>query len=182
MQGYIESMNWIAILNGIIVVVGIPTLCGLLVKAGKILKTLEIIETDLKENIRPDLKDVRERFFTLEGKMNSTFASSSPISLLPQGLEILEKSGLKTYIDTHKENLVQIISKQSTFSNPYDIQTGAFLFFDTLPFGEFETKLKESAFQYGMGLETIRRIGGIYFRDILLAQHNFKPEDLDSLK
>jgi len=65
-QRYIQCMNWIAIINGIILVVGIPTLCGLLVKVGKILKTLEIIETDLKENILPDLKDIRECLLRIE--------------------------------------------------------------------------------------------------------------------
>ena len=67
-------------------------------------------------------------------------------------------------------------------TNQYDIQTSAFNFFDKLDFGEFESKLKETSFQYGMSLEMLRRIGGIYFRDILLQKYNFKPEDLDKPK
>ena len=174
-------MNWIQIVNGLVVVIGIPTLIGVFINIGRKLQILETIEGDLKENIRPDLKDVRERFSALEGKMSGFFATASPVSLLPKGVKIIEKSGLKKYIDDHKDDFMkQCCGDKPT--NQYDIQTSAFNFFDKLDFGEFESKLKETSFQYGMSLEMLRRIGGIYFRDILLQKYNFKPEDLDKPK
>ena len=79
-----------------------------------------------------------------------------------------------------KRNSVFKFTKNLT--NQYDIQESAFECFDKLDFGEFEPKLKETAFKYGMSIETIRRIGGIYFRDFLLSENGFTPEDLDKPK
>lgn len=175
-------MNWWNILNEIIVVVGVPTIIKVLIDVGKKLKTLEVIESDLKDNIKPDLKDVRERFFSLEGKFSNTFANASPIALLPKGKEILEKSRLKDYIDQNKDKFIGQCCKKDQVLTQYEIQEIAFKFFDQLDFGEFETKIKEISFNNGMSVETIKRIGGIYFRDILLEKHHFKPEDLDKPK
>jgi hypothetical protein len=68
-------------------------------------------------------------------------------------------------------------------TNPYDIQEGAFKFFDEFTFEkEIEDSLKLSAYKHGVSMETIRRTGGIYFRDICLNNAGFKVEDLDTLK
>ena len=56
--------------------------------------------------IRESLQDIRERFARLEGSLSGTFQTQSPISLLPKGEEILNKSGLKTYIDAHVQELL----------------------------------------------------------------------------
>jgi len=148
---------------------------------GTLKASVKNIDLSIKE-IKPDLKDIRERFFTLEGKLSGTFGASSPVSLLQKGQDVLEKSGLKKYIEDNKALFIKKCCDGGTLTNQYDIQIMAFDFFDKLDFGDFEPKLKEASFQYGMGVETLRRIGGIYFRDILLEKYNFKPEDLDKPK
>ena len=122
---------------------------------------------------------IKESITKLEGRMDNAFGAGSPIKLLSKGVEILDKSGLKEYIDKQKEQLREKCQSVKTLDNQYNIQESAFECFDKLDFGDFDSKLKEIAFKYGMSVETIRRIGGIYFRDFLLTEHNFTPEDLD---
>ena len=118
----------------------------------------------------------------LTGRLDNLYASSSPITLLKKGTTILEDSGLKKYIDEKKEELLSQCKSKSNMDNQYNIQEAAFKFFDQLNFGDFETKLKAAAFKHGVNMETIRRIGGIYFRDICLNDKGFRPEDLDKPK
>lgn len=122
------------------------------------------------------------RLTNLEGRLDNAFASRSPVALLPKGQIILEDSGLKKYIDDKKEELLAQCRSKNEMTNPYDIQDVAFKFFDQINFEEFESSLKNSAFKHGVSMDTVRRIGGIYFRDICLTAHNFKPEDLDKPK
>ena len=110
------------------------------------------------------------------------FGSGSPVSLKPIGEKFLNESGLKIYIDDNADSLLSQCQSGRLMSNQYDIQESVFLFFDHLDFGDFEATLKESAFKYGWGMETVRRIGAIYFRDICLIKKGFKPEDLDNPK
>lgn len=123
------------------------------------------------------------RLTNLSGRMDKAFDSGSPITLLPKGKIILEDSGMKKYIDDHKDELLAQCKTKSSMSTPYDIQEASFKVFDELNFGnEFETMLKSSAFKHGVNMDTIRRVGGIYFRDICLNTSGFKLEDLDKPK
>jgi len=120
------------------------------------------------------------RLTNLNGRMDNAFSGASPLALLPKGNLILEDSGLKKYIDENREELLVQCKQKSSMNNPYDIQESAFKFFDGLEFKkEFETTLKSSAFKHGVSMDTIRRIGGIYFRDVCLNNSGFKLEDLD---
>ncbi|MFA6601773.1 MAG: hypothetical protein WCT02_02845 [Candidatus Paceibacterota bacterium] len=134
---------------------------------------------DLNEKIKPDLQNVRERFAALEGSIGKTFASGSPVSLLPKGQQVLKESGLMKYIDENKDALLAKFGSVCPMTNQYDIQEQSFRFFNDLDFGLFEESLKKAAFDFGMDIATVRRIGGIYFRDIALLKAGFKPEDLD---
>lgn len=132
--------------------------------------------------IETSINWIKESITKLEGRIDNAFASSSPVKLLPKGIEVLEKSGLKEYIDMRKDELIAYCKSTKNLTNQYDIQESAFECFDKLDFGEFESNLKEAAYQYGLNIQTIRRIGGIYFRDILLSENEFTPEDLDKSK
>mgnify|MGYP001576060375 CR=1 FL=1 len=124
-----------------------------------------------------------KRLTGLEGRLlDNAFGNASPISLLPKGQTILDESGLKKYIDDRKNDLLSQCKNTNVMKNPYDIQEASFKFFDQFNFGDFETNLKNSAYKNGVSIETIRRIAGIYFRDICLKAHGFSPEDLDKLK
>ena len=118
----------------------------------------------------------------MQGRLDNAFGNASPISLLDKGKEVLNESGLKKFIDDNKDALMKKCSYNKDPLNQYDIQEKAFTLFDELDFGEFTKTLKETSFNYGMSIDTIRRIGGIYFRDLLLAKHNFHPNDLDRPK
>lgn len=172
-------MNLLQIVNTAVVVIGVPTILGVFISVGRKLQILDILDTSLSKEIKPDLKDVRERLSTLEGRFSGAFGAASPISLKPIGKKALEESGFSKWIDDNKNELLAKCRSTNSMSNPYDIQEAAFKFFDQLDFGDFESKLKETAYQYGWSIETMRRIGGIYFRDVCLQAHNFKPEDLD---
>lgn len=157
-------------------------LVGLGVSWGTLVTKIGNIASSIKDKIEPDLKDVRERFAALEGSLGKTFASASPVKLLPKGEQILNESGLKNYIDENQKILLEQFKSSCITKNQYDIQDQSFRFFDELDFGVFEDKLKKAAFDHGMNISTIRRIGGIYFRDIALLEAGFKPEDLDASK
>jgi hypothetical protein len=173
-------MDWVEIINAIVVVVGVPAIFVALINIGRNLKTLEIIEKDLNDNIRPDLKDVRERFFSLEGKTSGLFQTSSPVRLMDAGEKVLEKSGLKSYIDNNKDSLLRECKNNSNFTNPYDIQKASFAFFDEYSFPvDFFEALKLYAYDNGIALSVLRRIGAIYFRDLCLLEHNMNPVDID---
>ncbi len=119
------------------------------------------------------------RLTNFEGRFDNAFGSASPISLKPTGAKALEESGLKKWIDDNKERLVLDCENKNNLKNQYNIQECAFKFFDSVDFGDFNEKLKKSAFLYGWSIEIMRRIGGIYFRDILLKKNGFTPKDLD---
>lgn len=119
------------------------------------------------------------RLTNFEGRLDNAYGSASPISLKPTGTKALEESGLKKWIDDNKEHLLSECESKNNMKNQYDIQECAFKFFDTVDFRDFNEKVKQHAFLYGWSVETMRRVGGIYFRDILLKKYKFKPEDLD---
>lgn len=129
--------------------------------------------------IETSIKWIKESITKLEGKNENAFEGTSPIKLLEKGESILEGSGLKKYIDENQAVLIRMCCDTAAHSTPYEIQEAAFTFFDTFQFGEFDTKLKQAAFEYGSSLAVVRRIGGIYFRDIMLQKYHYKPEDLD---
>ena len=123
------------------------------------------------------------RLINLSGRLDKAFSSGSPIRLLPKGITILEDSGLKKFIDEKKDELLSACKQRSLMTNPYDIQQGAFKFFDEFKFDkEIEEQLKLSAYKHGVNIDTIKRIAGIYFRDICLNNSGFKIEDLNSSK
>lgn len=54
------------LINAIVVVVGVPVVIKVFIDIGGKLKTLDTIEKDLRENIQPDLQDVRECLSAIE--------------------------------------------------------------------------------------------------------------------
>lgn len=165
----------------IINTIGIPTVLGAFLYIGTKLKTLDKLESDVENVIKPDLKDVRERFATLEGKSADLFAQHSPISLTEKGEKILSESGLKDFISSNEEVLHARCKKDRDMDTPYDIQQAAFEFLDAYEFDKsIDDQLKTYAFNQGITMDSVRRIGAIYFRDLCLAKSGHQPEDLDT--
>lgn len=172
-------MTLLQIINAIVVVVGVPTIVKVLLNIGGKLKTLETLDDDIKNIIKPDLKDIRERFFALEGKSSSFFQTASPVQLLGKGEEALEKSGFKKYIDDNKSSLFKDCDPKKE-TTAYEVQEHIFRLFDEMIFDEEnDKKFKEYAYQQGIAMTLLRRVGAIYFRNICLDKFKMKPDDID---
>ncbi len=176
-------LQWV---NTLIVGLGLPAVVAGLIFVGRKLEMLDGVRREVDENIRPDLKDVRERMASMEGKTSTLFQANSPISLTPKGQRFLEQSGIKQFIDDNKEDLMRQCDSHQTMTTPYDVQQMAFAFFDDIALPEdIEIKAKNVAFSNGVSLGELRRTGGIYFRDICLDALGFElhdDEDEDSSK
>jgi hypothetical protein len=181
-------MNWgitvLQIVNGLVVVVGVPWTINLFVTSGKKLQLLDSLEETIKMDIKPDLKNLRERFAVVEDRVNflwkDKFApASSPRQLNERGQNILEGSGIKKIIDSKKTELFAII-RGKNFSNPYDAEQGILSMVD-----EFKNdsslinKLKTSAFSVGAEIDAVLLVGGIYLRDLIFEDLGFSLGDLD---
>lgn len=143
-------------------------------------ETLFAIQKSIDDEIRPDLKDVRERFFVLEGKTANMFQTASPVELLAKGKEFLEKTGLEAYIDAHFDQFFAYCSENLKMKTAYDIQNSIFDYFETVELEkEFEKTLKEFAYQEGISLDVARRIGAIYLRNRTLERLKMHKEDID---
>ena len=97
------------------------------------------------------------------------FGVGSALSLTHAGDRVLRLSGLKSYIDAHKDRLIALC-RQDASSDRYEVQTSAFRIFADLHFERhFEQHLNEFAFANGMSPDLLRRVGAIYLRDIATA-------------
>jgi len=174
---HISALQWV---NTIVVLLGLPAIIASLIFIGRKLQTLDSLKKEVDDNIRPDLKDVRERFATLEGKSSALFQTHSPISLTPKGEQYLKESGLKVYIDEHQDDLMEECGLNKKMETPYDVQQVAFEFFSEHDFPQdVEDKVKTYAYEQGVSLEALRRTAGIYFRDLGLAASGFNSNDMD---
>lgn len=143
------------------------------------------IETSL-EGVKERVKDMKEnvslRIEELKTDVNNirlnAFSSNSPISLTEKGWEILNESGLKEYIDTKKDTLLTACSPKKE-TNPYEVQEHVFTMFSEYTFEEeiYDT-LQIYAFEKGIPMDIIRRVGAIYFRDICLTSFGMNAEEL----
>jgi len=112
------------------------------------------------------------RITNIEGNFNGAFTQQSPIALTEKGRMYLEGSGLKEYIDETKDELRRLaVTEPDELETSYDIQNTAFDFFDSVLFDDsFEKVLKQYAYEQGISMNVLRRVAGIYFRDILLKE------------
>lgn len=148
-------MNVIEIINGIVVVIGVPTIVGVLISADRKLNTLDSIETDLKDNIRPDLKNIRERFAVVEDRVDTLWKNSlapahSPRQLNTTGKNILENSGIKEIIDKKKERLLELVREKNA-TTAYDAEHAIESVMRQLPVHcpDINDDLKNGAFKVG---------------------------------
>jgi hypothetical protein len=133
------------------------------------------IKTDISW-LKDGVKDLRSE---IENKTVGAFGASSPISLTPKGKELLDQSGIKEFIDNRKQELL-LLGNTKELKSAYDVQEFVFGYFDAVQLDEkTDEKIKKYAFNEGISTDIIRRVGAIYFRNLLLEKCGFKPEDLD---
>jgi hypothetical protein len=126
-----------------------------------------VIETDvgwLKETIA-------ELAINAENVSVKLFRNDSPVCLTAAGYHVLQRSGLKSYVEAKRATLLAAL-KDRRPCNSYEIQLRAFRLLADLPFeGIVGEHLNNFAFKNGISMNILRRVGAIYLRDIA-AQSN----------
>lgn len=117
----------------------------------------------------------------INNKDIEAFKQNSPAELTEKGKELLEGSGLKKYLDDkEKENIILNCKSKNNINNAYDVQGYVFDLMDNLEFEEdFNKKFKDYSYREGASVELMRRIGGIYLRDICLEEMKLDKGDID---
>jgi hypothetical protein len=105
----------------------------------------------------------------VENGIQRVFDIRSPVSLTRAGREILRCSGLKSYIDTHASSWLN----RAPLGDPYRLQAWAFRLLADMDFeARVNARINAFAFTHGMTTDLIRRIGGIYLRDLASTRRN----------
>jgi hypothetical protein len=114
---------------------------------------------------------IRDLTVKAENISSKVIAASSPVSLTGAGLRSLEDSGLKSYIDARKRDLVNQLRVTAIF-DLYGVEESAFRLFAHISFDDgFARRLKKYAFESGHSTDLLRRIGAIYLRDVALKRN-----------
>ena len=84
---------------------------------------------------------------------------------------VLQRSGLKSYIDTKKRALLAKLNSPA-LSDSYELLRRAFRLLADLPFEDTVAhRLNNFAFTNGISTDLFRRIAAIYLRDIVAKSH-----------
>ena len=114
-----------------------------------------------------------------ENSSAKLFGVGSPVSLTREGERVLSLSGLKSYIDTHEERLTAQCRRNSSYDR-YEVQSSTFRVFADWKFDRhFEHRVNEFAFANGMSPDLLRRVGAIYFRDVIAEPSSKVTDDKD---
>lgn len=126
--------------------------------------------------VKDILKDLKTG---ADNATNPAFGAHSPVNLNATGETWLVESGLKEHIDSNKDYFIkQCAEKKET--NPYEVQKHTFKLFDETDFDSpFEDRLKKFAFEKGTSMSVIRRIGGIYLRNLCLQDFGMNKDEID---
>jgi hypothetical protein len=121
-----------------------------------------VIETDIGW-LKETLSDLAINAENITAKL---FKNGSPVSLTASGYLVLQRSGLKSYIDTKRRKLLAAINVRPA-SDPHDMQRRAFRVLAELNFEEMVGHhLSNFAFSNGISMSILRRVGAIYLREI----------------
>jgi len=136
---------------------------------------LSALETSM-EWVKSTLNDLK---VAVDNAPRQVFGVGSPIDLKPVGMKWLIDSGLKGYIDSNKDQLLDRCEvKKST--NPYEVQKYVFAMLDALEFAaEVDDRVKKFAYEQGTTLAILRRVGAIYLRNLCLERFVMKQEGID---
>jgi hypothetical protein len=174
------------LLNEIMVILGIPSIGGMLIRIGRKLQALDGLELAVEKGLQPDLKDIRERFFVVEDRVETLWKDKfapahSPRQLNDRGEEILRNSGIRDFVDEKKGVLLEEIRRQAPRS-AYDAeQYIQRLMMSDFPkmFPETLDALKDGAFKVGADLDAVLFVGSIYLRNAVFKDLGFDVSDLD---
>jgi hypothetical protein len=127
--------------------------------------------TRLETNFQWLADALRDLTIKAENVSAKAFDAGSPISLTATGERLLQDSGLKSYIDRHRDDLTAQLGVSVPF-DLYSVQDAAFRLFAGISLDEpLVRHLNKVAFKAGTSTDLLRRIGAIYLRDITVAPH-----------
>ena len=169
--------------------IGIGNLLAILAIVWRGGERMGTIETDIGwlkksiEKIEETVKDIANTQSVAKDNKNfDLMGNASPIRLKPEGINVLGNSGMKEYVDTHESELHKQCGHNCDIS-AYEIQENVFDLFDNMEFEKsIDKQFKDYAYKQGMNMETIRRIGAIYFRDKCLKLCDLNHSDVDNSK
>lgn len=128
------------------------------------------------EWVKNILKEVK---LASDNAATPAFAAHSPINLNSLGEKFLTDSGLKNYVDTNKDFLLKECGDRGV-ANPYEVQQQAFKLMDEYKFDDaFYANLQKFVFEKGTTIDVLRRVGGIYLRNVCLDSLGMKRDDID---
>lgn len=175
----------IGVLQGIIGIVVFVATVG--IAWGTLKNSVKNIIGNLDE-MKPDLKNVRERFMVIEDRVDTLWKdklapASSPRQLNDKGNGMLNNSGMKNIVDEKKSKLLELV-KAKNAKNAYDAEIAIEEVMRELPvhFPGIIEKLKEGAFKVGADIGGLLFVGSIYLRNQIFYDLGFSLDDLDKPK
>lgn len=146
---------------------------------------VRFISRTIDEEMRPDLKEIREKFSGIEVKVEELWKfrlapGQSPRQLNEDGERILTESGIKDIIETRKSALLELV-KQKGAENPYDAEQNITSVVAELPkrHPDLLHQLKEGAFKTGVSVDTVLFVGGVHLRNLIFKELGYDLVDLD---
>lgn len=143
------------------------------------------IKKVLEEEIKPDLKNIRERFAVVEDRVQTLWrdnvaSAHSPRKLNDYGRKILNESGIKEIIEEKRAKLFALV-KEKEAKNAYDAEQVILSIVDELPkyCPDVIDRLKTGAFRTGASIETVLLVGGVYLRDLIFSELGFSLDHID---
>ena len=134
---------------------------------------LAALETSM-DWVKDTLNDLK---VAADNAPRQVFGVGSPIDLRPVGLDWLNESGLKAYIDANSDKLLNLCEEKRS-TNPYEVQKHIFAMFDTLQIAAgVEDRVREFAYEQGTTTAILRRVGAIYLRNLYFEKfaHHRSP-------
>ncbi|MFA5945468.1 MAG: hypothetical protein WC802_00960 [Patescibacteria group bacterium] len=160
-------------------------LIGVGVAWGTLKTQVANVAATLKDRIEPDLKDIRERFMSVETKVETLWRdrvapAHSPRQLNTLGKEILNNSGIKEIIDGKREIIIAKVRERAP-KNAFDAEQVLYEVMGDLQrtCPDIVEKLKEGAFKVGADIPALLFVAAIDLRDRILPELGFNPKDID---
>jgi hypothetical protein len=114
---------------------------------------------------------IRDLTIKAENISAKLFDAGSPVALTYAGRRLLERSGLKSYIDARKTQLISQLHARQPL-DLYSVQESAFRLWASASLDEAsKQQLNRFAFESGISTDLLRRVGAIYLRDIAAEAH-----------
>ncbi len=145
-------------------------------------------KTEIATAIKSEIGDFKDRFISMESKMEILWKdkiapSNSPRQLNERGNDILTKSGIKEIVDEKKPYLLSLVKEKNT-KNQYDAEKAVEEVMNGLPAHcpDIVDKLKDGAFKTGVDISTMLFAGSIYLRNEIFGDLGYSLTDLDKPK